>query len=309
MRTFVSPLLCSEMDFAQLITFVEVAERGSFSRAADEVSRSQSAVSAQIQQLEKEYGERLFDRTKQSVKLTPAGELLLDYARRMLEMREESMRVVADSGNVTRGVLTIGANETTFLYVIPDLVARFHHANPKVRLSVYRNFSHKVVQKVEDGELELGVVTIPLKSSSLASVSLFRDPLVWIAAANSPIAQKATVKMSELAEQELILHKIGSLRRLMEKELKPFRPRLHVTMELSSTIMVKKFVAAGIGISLISESFVQAELREGRIKILKTDGEPCYRELGLAYHQGRSLSRAAQAFIEMAKTQAKATRA
>lgn len=293
------------MDFDQLITFLEVAQLGNFSRAAEKVLRSQPAVSAQIRQLEEEYGTKLFDRTKKSVTLTPAGELLLDYVRRLLALRQESLQAVADSGSETRGILSIGANETTFLYVLPELLSRYHRTYPQVRITVYRNFSHKVLQKVEDDELELGVVTLPLRSTSLSAISIFRDPLVWIVSSDSPLAKKGSVTLDELADQDLILHKMGSLRRLMEKQLRPFKSLLQVTMELTSAEMVKKFVAAGLGVSMISESFVQEELREGTIKILHTDGEQSYRELGVVHHEGRSLSRAAQAFLEMATQAAK----
>lgn len=291
------------MDFDQLQTFLEVAAAGNFSRAAEKVLRSQPAVSAQIRQLEQEYGEKLFDRTKKSVRLTPAGELFLEYVQRMLALRDESLRAVADSGKVTRGVLSIGANETTFLYVLPDLLSQYHRQNPKVRISVYRNFSHKVLEKVEDGAIALGVVTTPVKSPSVEVIPLFRDALIWIASAEHPLARRKSVVLAELAEEELILHKVGSLRRLMEKQLRPFRPQLRVTMELTSTEMVKKFVAAGLGISLISEKFAAEDIREGKLRKLHAEADPGWRELALIYHREHSLSHAAEAFIELARAE------
>jgi DNA-binding transcriptional LysR family regulator len=197
-------------------------------------------------------------------------------------------------------VLSIGANETTFLYVLPKVLARYHQQFPQVRISVYRNFSHKVLEKVEDDQIELGVVTIPVRSESLSVMPIFRDPLVWIVGSSSPLAQKKKVRLAELAQEDLILHKMGSLRRLMEKQLRPFRPQLRVTMDLTSAEMVKKFVAAGLGLSMMSEAFVQEEIKDKKITILQTDSEPCFRELGLVHHEGRSLSRAAQAFTAMA---------
>lgn len=291
------------MDFDQLQTFVEVAAAGNFSRAAEKVLRSQPAVSAQIRQLEQEYGEKLFDRTKKSVRLTPAGELFLEYVQRMLALRDESLRAIADSGKVTRGVLSIGANETTFLYVLPELLSQYHRQHPKVRISVYRNFSHKVIEKVEDGAVDMGVVTTPVKSPSLEAVPLFRDPLIWIAAADHPLARKKVVRLAELAEEDLILHKVGSLRRLMEKQLRPFRPQLRVTMELTSAEMVKKFVAAGLGISLMSEKFSAEDIREGKLSKLHSEEDLGWRELALVYHREHSLSHAAEAFIALVRAQ------
>lgn len=287
------------MDFDQLVTFVAVAELGNFSRAAEKVLRTQPAISAQIRKLEEENNAKLFDRTKKAVTLTPAGERFLDYARQMLALRTEALQVVADAGTDVRGVLSIGANETTFLYVLPELLARYHASYPEVRISVYRNFSHKVLQKVEDNAVEMGVVTMPVRSSSLVVVPIFRDPLVWVVSAKSPLPKKKIVSLKELANEDLILHKMGSLRRIMEKQLRPFRPQLKVTMELTSAEMVKKFVIAGLGISMISEAFVQQEVRDGKICILHTNSEPIHRELGLVYRDSRSLSRAANAFLLM----------
>jgi len=102
------------MDFDQLVTFLEVAKLGSFSRAGQKVFRSQSAVSAQIRQLEQEYGDRLLDRSGKDVTLTPAGRVLFAYAERLLQMRDESLLAVADQGATPRGTVVVGANEATF---------------------------------------------------------------------------------------------------------------------------------------------------------------------------------------------------
>src|SRR5713226_7999358 len=139
------------MDFDQLATFVEVVKLGSFSRAGQKVFRSQSAVSAQIRQLEQEYGEKLLDRVGKSVRLTPAGEALFEYAGRLLALRSESLRAVADRATTPRGVLSVGANEATCLYVLPEVFAEYHRLHPAVQISIYRNFSRKILQYAEDG--------------------------------------------------------------------------------------------------------------------------------------------------------------
>ncbi len=289
------------MDFDQLTTFIEVATLGNFSRAGEKVLRSQPAVSAQIRQMENEYGEKLFDRTKKAVRLTPAGELLFDYAQRLLALRNESLRAIADQGGVTRGVLSIGANETTFLYVLPEILGQYRRQFPRVRTSIYRNFSQKVLEKVEDGAIELGVVTLPIKVPSLKVIRLFRDPLIWIAAPDNPLAAQKKVTLSDIAEQELVMHKVGSLRRVMDAQMRPYRPRLRVTMELTSAAIVKKFVASGFGVSLIGASFVQEEVKAGQLVVLRVDEAQDWRELGLVYHRDRSLSQAAKAFLEVAR--------
>jgi DNA-binding transcriptional LysR family regulator len=109
------------MDFDQLTTFVYVAKLKSFSRAGHKVFRSQSAVSAQIRQLEEAYHAKLFDRTAKSVELTPAGEVLFEHAERLLQLRDESIQTVADLGNIVQGSLVFGANEATCLYCLTFL--------------------------------------------------------------------------------------------------------------------------------------------------------------------------------------------
>src|SRR5437870_12665882 len=111
------------MDFAQLTTFLEVAKLGNYSRAGQNLFRSQPAVSAQIRQLEQEYGEKLLDRAAKAVRLTPAGEVLFEYAGRLLTLQNESLRALADQASTPRGSLAIGANEATCLYVLPDVFA------------------------------------------------------------------------------------------------------------------------------------------------------------------------------------------
>src|SRR5258708_17543489 len=139
------------MDFDQLITFLEVARQGSFSRAGEKVFRSQSAVSAQIRQLELEYGDRLLDRSGKTVKLTPAGLVLYDYAERLKLLREESLIAVADHSRTPRGTLRVGANEATCLYVLPAVFAEYCRRYPPVQLNIYRDFNYKFPSKLAHG--------------------------------------------------------------------------------------------------------------------------------------------------------------
>src|SRR6202011_2890068 len=233
------------MDFDHLTTFIEIAKLGSFSRAGQKLFRSQPAVSAQVRQLEQEYGEKLFDRGRKSVRLTSAGETLFEYAVRMVNMRGESLRAVADKATTPRGVLALGANEATCLYVLPNVFAEYHRLYPAVQISIYRNFSHKVVQKVEDGTIDVGVVTMPIKSPSLKVHSIFRDRVMLMVNPENPLAQHKTVETKEIAEQPLIFPKTGFTRQLLDKYFQPYRSRLRVTMELPSVSMIKCFVAAG----------------------------------------------------------------
>ena len=288
------------MDLDHLKTFVEVAKEGNFSRAAAKVFRSQPAVSAQIRQLEEEYQQRLFDRSGKAVRLTPAGEILLQYAQSLLRLHDESRNALSHASKETRGVLSIGANEATFLYVLPKVFERFHAKYPAVRISVYRNFSRKIIEKIEAGAVDVGIVTLPVKSSALRVVPMFRDELQFVIQANHPLAEKKVVTLAEVADVPLIFPKTGSTRAVLERIFNPFRDRLRISMELGSITLIKQFVAGGFGASLISTSFAQDDVDAGRLSLIPIKDLKLKRELALVYRKDRTLPRAATAFVELA---------
>jgi len=287
------------MDFDQLTTFVQVAKLKSFSKAGQKVFRSQSAVSAQIRQLEQAYKAKLLDRSAKSVELTPAGEVLFDYAERLLRLRDESMQIVADRGSVVQGPVTFGANEATCLYLLPDILSEFKRRYPLVHISIYRNFSHKILQRLEEGSLDLGIVTLPLKSPNLKMHVINRDRLRFMVSSKNPLAQRSHVTLEEIAAAPLIFPKTGYTRQVLDKLFRPHRSRLQVAMELPSIGMIKTFVAADVGISIISESFARDQVKSGEVKLLNVEGVDLWRELALVYRRDRSLPRAVQSLINM----------
>ncbi len=289
------------MDFDHLVTFLEIAKQGSFSRAGQKLYRSQPAVSAQIRQLEQEYGQKLFDRVGKSVRLTVAGETLLEYAGKLLTLRNESLRAVADQASTPRGTLAVGANEATCLYVLPDIFAEYSRRYPNVQISIYRNFSHKVVEKVEDGTIDVGIVTLPVKSPSLKVHPIFRDRLVLMCAPSNPLASYKTVRTADVAAQPLIFPKTGFTRQVLDKQFRPFRSHLRIAMELASVGMIKRFVAAGLGVSVISESFARDEARAGQVKLIPISDMDVWRELGLVYRRDRTLPRSASSFVTLVR--------
>jgi|SRR4051794_10252814 DNA-binding transcriptional LysR family regulator len=287
------------MDFDQLATFVYVAKLKSFSRAGQKVFRSQSAVSAQIRQLEQAYRAKLLDRSAKSVELTPAGEVLFDFAERLLRLRDESIQVVADRGNVVQGPVIFGANEATCLYLLPDIFAEFQRRFPLVHISIYRNFSHKILQRIEDGSIDIGIVTLPAKSPNLKVHHIHRDRLRFMVSTRNPLAHRTKITLEEVAGQPLIFPKTGYTRQVLDKLFRPYRSRMHIAMELPSVGMIKRFVAADAGVSFISESFARDYIKAGEVKLLTVEGVDIWRELGLVFRRDRSLPRAAQALIAL----------
>jgi DNA-binding transcriptional LysR family regulator len=287
------------MDFDQLTTFVQVAKLKSFSKAGQKVFRSQSAVSAQIRQLEQAYKAKLLDRSAKSVELTPAGAVLFEYAERLLRLRDESVQIVADRGSVVQGPVMFGANEATCLYLLPDILSEFKRRYPLVHISIYRNFSHKILQRLEDGSLDLGIVTLPLKSPNLKMHVINRDRLRFMVSTKNALSQRSHVTLEEIASAPLIFPRTGYTRQVLDKLFRPYRSRLQIAMELPSIGMIKTFVAADVGVSIISESFARDQVKTGEVKLLTVEGVDLWRELGLVYRRDRSLPRAVQSLINM----------
>jgi len=215
---------------------------------------------------------------------------------------------VADQGSTPRGTLLIGANEATCLYVLPDVFAKFCHLYPGVQISIYRNFSYKIIEKLENGSIDVGIVTLPVKSSSLKSHPIFRDQLMLMVSPQNPLAKHDVVPVSEIAKQPLLLPKTGFSRRVMDKLFRPYSAHLQVRMELASVGMIKSFVAAGLGVSLISASFARDQVLAGRVKLIPIQDEELWRELGLAYRRDRTLTRATTTFISTVRQLAAASK-
>ena len=222
-----------------------------------------------------------------------------EYAEKLLRLRDESIQVVADRGDVVQGPMVFGANEATCLYLLPDIFAEFHRRYPLVHISIYRNFSHKILQRVEDGSVDVGIVTLPVKSPTLKVHNIYKDRLRFMVSTRNPLAHRSKITLEEVASQPLIFPRTGYTRQVLDKLFRPYRSRIHVTMELPSVGMIKRFVVADAGVSFISESFARDYVKAGEVKLLNVEGVDLWRELGLIYRRDRSLPRAAQALIGM----------
>lgn len=295
------------MDYDQLASFLEVAKLQSFSLAAEKMFRTQPAISAQIRVLEQECGEKLFDRSGKKVLLTAAGEILQRYAQQMLHLHKEALQAVAELGQTPRGKLYIGANEATCLYVLPKTFARFKQQYPLVQISIYRNFSHKILQKVHEGAVDLGIVTLPLHADNMEVIPVFRDEVQVVVPKDHVLAKKRSVTVEEMSHYPLILPKTGHTRVMLDRLLRPYRDHLQISMELASVETIKKFVGAGLGISVVSRTYAQPEVAAGVLKLIPLEGQKLYRELGLIYRRDRHHSLPARVFIEVVRESTQAS--
>lgn len=287
------------MNLDQLRNFYEVAQLKSFTLAAEKLYRTQPAISTQVRMLEEELGERLFDRIGKKVCLTQAGEILLGYAERLLRLHDEAKLAVTELNATPKGKLLIGANESTCIYVLPKIFTRFKEKYPEVQISIYRNFSRKVLPKILDNQLDFGIVTLPVTDRNLNVIPIAEDELALIACPSHPLASRAAVTLNEMVSYPIIFHKIGTTRERLMKQFGKLWGKLNISMELASLETIKKFVAIGMGISIVPRSYALTENEQGTLCSIRIKNLKIVRRLGLVYRKERYLSRAAKAFLDV----------
>lgn len=287
------------MDFDQLHAFLEVARLKSFSRAAMSCYRTQPAISAQIRLLEDELGERLFDRSGGKVALTEAGRVWQGFAQRLMTLRQDGRRALADLAQSPRGELRIAANEGSCLHVLPEVFAAFKRQHAAVAVHIRRGEHNDILEDVLEHRADFGVVSLPVRDARLKVVPLQRDEIVAVVAPGHRLVRSGTVDAGELIGEPLLLPRSGQTREAIEQLLAPLGP-MQISMELDSTELLKGFAAAGLGVAFVARSLAAAEERAGELVLLEIAGRKLYRELGLIFRRDRALGRAALAFIEIA---------
>jgi len=234
------------MDFDQLRSFVEVARLKNFSRAGAKLGLTQPAISTQIRQLEAEFGVRLFDRIGKKVFLTQPGVLLLDHASRILNVQKESLEALRDLTPAPTGSLVVGATEGSCLYLLPKVFAAFKKRHPEVKITIYRNFTTKIVQKLQEDSLDLGFVSLPVDVREIETIPLFREPVDVAVAASHPLASRSTLTIEEIAGQAWIFPKASRTRVMLDELFRNARPPVRVTMEMGLPVVSRPYMPAAL---------------------------------------------------------------
>jgi DNA-binding transcriptional LysR family regulator len=288
------------MDFDHIQAFMEIVKEKSFSRAAERLYRTQPALSKQVRQLETELGQRLLSRRGKQVEPTPAGVIFLEHCRKIMDTRREALDALQRLKDRPRGRLAVGANEATALYVLPPVFAEFSARYPDVRLTIHRNFTRKLVERVLDNALDFAVVSLPVDDKDLVVLPLHKDELGVVVPAGHPLArQRAGVDLAQVAQYPLIFPRTGRTRGLLERIFADAGVEPRVSLELASVEAIKKFVAGGLGISLIARSFARREVQHGLLRVLPVKGLALVRELGLIHHVDKYLDPVMQAFLKV----------
>jgi DNA-binding transcriptional LysR family regulator len=290
------------MDFDQLETFLEVARHLSFSRAAEKRFRTQPAISSQIRALEEEVGAKLLDRSGGKVSLTTPGKAFLKYAEEALDARRAALAAVAEMERVPRGELVVAANEGTCLHVLPEVFAEFKRRYAKVAVSIMRSERGKILDSVIDNTVDFGVIAVPVNDPRLKIVMIHRDELVLIVPPQHALAKQKSVTIADIARFPLLLPKLGRTRDAIDRLFDQRQLKQSISMELDSSELLKRFVAADVGVGFIAYSNVEKDIKTRQLVALPLAEEVVRRDLALVYRKDKALSRAALAFIDVAVT-------
>jgi DNA-binding transcriptional LysR family regulator len=285
-------------NFHQLYIFHTVARLGSFSKAAEELEISQPAVSIQVRELEKSLGNSLLHRMRRGLQLTDTGKEVYSYTQRIFALADEMQSAVQDIQGLKSGRLTIGSSTTPGEYILPWAIGRFRQRYPGIEVSLSISNTHTIVQKILSHELDMGMAGAPVSLQGLVSFSYVSDDIVIIEPPAHPLARKRTVTLEALKGQEFIMREQGSAtRRTAEQCLAQHGISIHVVMELGSNEAVKRAVAAGLGLGMVSKFAVTPDTLAGFLKVLSVEGWRCTRPLTVFYRDDKHLPSAQRAFL------------
>jgi DNA-binding transcriptional LysR family regulator len=293
------------MDMAQLQVFLAVAQERRFSRAAEKLHRTQSAVSQSIRKLEEEIGEPLFDRSSRDGQLTDAGQVLQQYAERLLNLRSEAQGALNELRELQTGKLAIAANEFTALYLLPVL-AEFRRLHPMLKIAVQRALGSHIPDDVLRHNCELGVLTYDPQEPQLRSVVVYLDELIFVVPPRHPLAGERQVSIRQLGAESFVAHIVSSPYR--DKVIQAFiryKTPLHMDVELPTLQAIKRFVAMGNGVALLPAISVENEIARGELVRIPVRELSVHRKLRLIYRKSANLSHAARAFLKVAEAVAR----
>lgn len=294
------------MELTQLEFFLKVVEEKSFSKAADRVFRTQPAISIAIRRLEEEVGAPLFDRSQKTPTLTEAGRVFYDYARRIIAMRDQAREAVAELRTLQKGRVRIGANESTSLYLLPQVILAYRKRYPNVKVEVYRDVSEKLPREVLDRNFDLALMAFEPTDPELEKFPVLKDELVLILYPDHPLAQREYVTVKELGNESFIAHNVRSASRakVIESFARHNTP-LNIALELATVETIKRFVQLKIGIAFVPRMCVREELERGTLRTVPVRGLSYQRTLWAAHRRNAALSHAAAAFVDLLRHHAR----
>src|ERR1700730_4632454 len=289
------------MELYPLKVFLTVATEKSFSRAAEKLLRTQPAISLAVQKLESDLQEKLIDRSGKELLLTDAGRIVIEYARRFENIESELANSLTELRDNSAGRLTIGANESSALYLLQHL-QQYRRTYPKVKVQVRRSLSSKIPAQLIDGELELGLASFDPEDERLISIVIYTDHLSFVVSPKHRLASRKDVAITELGMETFIAHNVLSpYRAVVLREFQRHKVPLNMDVEMPTVETIRKLVQRNEGVAFLPRMCVEQEIQQGALCEIRVNEIQVDRKIRLLYPARRALSHAAKAFLELVR--------
>ena len=291
------------MDLRQLEIIRAIAETGSFTAAGEKLHVSQSAISRQILILEDELGEPVFHRIGRRIRITPAGESLLQLSHRVFRDLQETVSAISDTREALRGSIGLVGGMTVCLYVFPTLLAEVRRSHPNLDMRVTVGSTQRSIEMLRSGAGDLGLLTLPIEASDLVSVPLLTEELLLATYPTHPLASQKRIVPADLERQPFVLFETGSItRRLVEEFFTRQRIETDIVMETENVEIIKAMVRSGLGISIIPWQAAAADVSTRQLFCSRITGVSLVRQTGWLYPKGGRLPRAVTEVMRVFET-------
>jgi DNA-binding transcriptional LysR family regulator len=291
------------MDLRQLEIIRAIADSGSFTAAGEKLHVSQSAISRQILLLEEELGEAVFHRIGRRIRITPAGESLLQLSHRVFQDLQDTVTAISDKQESLRGTMRLVGGMTVCLYVFPALLAEVRRIHPQLDLKITVGSAERSIAMLRAGAGDLGLLTLPVEATDLVSVPVLQEELLLVTYPTHPLAKKRLVQPADLNKQPFILFETGSItRRLVEAFFTRERIEADIVMETENVEIIKAMVRNGLGISIIPWQAAADDVKTRQLYCSRIAGHSLQRETGWLYPKMSRLPRPVSEVIRVFDT-------
>lgn len=299
------------MDFRELQYILKIAEERSFSKAAQKLFMAQPSLSQYIQKLEQQLGVKLFDRTTIPLQLTYAGELYVETAKNILDLKDQLTKQMEDIANLKKGRLVIGLSTLRSTYLMPKILPIFYKKFPGIEVILVEDNSSELEKMAIKGSIDIAIMTFPIEENLFDYEYIFTEEILVAIPPEHPLKEKIIhdkqgnrpkIKISELSDESFILLKQDQKLHHVATNLckkAGFKPK--IILESESIEAANALVSAGMGVTFIPDSLNLMRLSSPNPIYLSIEDIPLTRELVIAYRKGRYLSKASQEFISIMK--------
>jgi len=291
------------MDLRQLEIIRAIADSGSFTAAGAKLHVSQSAISRQILLLEDELGEPVFHRIGRRIRITPAGESLLQLSHRVFQDLQDTVSAISDKQESLNGTMRLVGGMTVCLYVFPALLAEMRRIHPHLDLKITVGTAERSIAMLRSGLGDLGLITLPVDAVDLVSVPVLEEELLLVTYPAHPLAKKKSITPADLNRQHFIVFETGSItRKLVEEFFTREHIKPEIVMETENVEIIKAMVRHGLGISIIPWQAAAADVRSKQLACSRIAGHPLKRQTGWLYPKMSRLPRTVSEVIRVFDT-------